>query len=566
MTDLELIAYPIKRMKMKLQLIGGAGGDFSGYQKTVFWDECEANTWDYYKEKTWKEMGERTKEDSFLVLREIEGDVLSLDLSVDSTSDIRRVLSTTLHMEDKEYFASTFVTIWLNRLIRFQVGLYDWEIKEYKWFLLGSFMVTQTDYSFNAQTQNLSLTLADLMASVTEERGNQIGTEVVIPVDSTMQEALQSTVERFFPFNFTDITNFDEELVPYDLEFERGVYPYEIARKIVTLYPTYEHFYTPDGIYTVQQVPTGIEDPIVLEADDIDKLIISDSGSVSPRDIKNVTEVWGRQLEGDRTADECDGTTQSGTYLLHIDEDFEVLEEGMTVSFVADVSCVSGQKIKIQETSSLPVVVIDGQGLSRAVKRGEIKKDTQYVIKYTNDVFALQGESEVHGMCFLYNEPPSEDEILDIKSKYNCNNIKIMIDRDSQFSIERIGEKIRVFSGGEYENIYTNELALERAYYENWKSARIQDTLQLEMIYVPWLDVNQKISYRSIVNGETNEYLVQSIRANTENFTMSVTMIRFYPFYPWLRKRSTWGDYKETTWGELEDLYWDEMIYIENNG
>ena len=86
----------------------------------------------------------------------------------------------------------------------------------------------------------------------------------------------------------------------------------------------------------------------------------------------------------------------------------------MTVSFVADVSCISGQKIKIQETSSLPVVVIDGQGFSRAVKRGEIKKDTQYVIKYTNDVFALQGESEVHGMCFLYNEPPSEDEILDM--------------------------------------------------------------------------------------------------------------------------------------------------------
>lgn len=86
------------------------------------------------------------------------------------------------------------------------------------------------------------------------------------------------------------------------------------------------------------------------------------------------------------------------------------------------------------------------------------------------------------------------------------------------------------------------------------------------MIYVPWLDVNQKVCYRSIVNGETNEYLVHSIRANTENFTMSVTMIRFYPFYPWLRKSALWVDYKDTTWGELKDRYWDEMIYIENNG
>ena len=284
-------------------------------------------------------MGERTKDDIFSVVREIEGDAISLDLSIDSTSNIRRVLSTTLHMEDEEYFTNTFVTIWLNRLVRLQIGLYNWETKEYRWFTIGSFMVTASSYSFNATTKKLQLTLADLMASVTRERGNQIGSEVLIPVNSTMTSALQSVVERFFPFSFVDITDFENKTIPYDLEFEPGTYPYEIAESIVTLYPTYEQFYTADGVYVVRQVPTGVDEEIVLDIDDIDKLIISDEGSVMPGDIKNVTEVWGRVLNADRTAKSCDGQSSVGTYVLYIDEDFNVLENGITISFVADTTC-----------------------------------------------------------------------------------------------------------------------------------------------------------------------------------------------------------------------------------
>jgi len=137
----------------------------------------------------------------------------------------------------------------------------------------------------------------------------------------------------------------------------------------------------------------------------------------------------------------------------------------------------------------------------------------------------------------------------------------IAIDRDSLFSVEWIGEKVQVFSGGEFENIYTTELALERAYYENWKAARIQDTLKVTTLYVPWLDVNQKIEYRSIATKKVNEYMISSIQVNLETFTMTMNMSRFYPFYPWLRNTLSWEDYAENTWDELTELYWDEMTY-----
>lgn len=192
---------------------------------------------------------------------------------------------------------------------------------------------------------------------------------------------------------------------------------------------------------------------------------------------------------------------------------------------------------------------------------GAIVADTQYVVKYTNGMFVLQGPSYIHAMCFLFNEAPSETEIASLKSKYGCNDIMIAIDRNSLFSVEWIGEKVQVFSGGEFENIYTTELALERAYYENWKAARIQDTLKLTMLYVPWLDVNQKIEYRSIATNKVNEYMINSIQVNLETFTMTVNVSRFYPFYPWLRNTLSWEDYAENTWDELTELYWDEMTY-----
>ena len=87
---------------------------------------------------------------------------------------------------------------------------------------------------------------------------------------------------------------------------------------------------------------------------------------------------------------------------------------------------------------------------------------------------------------------------------------------------------------GDYAKIYTTELAYERASYENWSKCRQQDTVDLEMILIPWLDVNNKIEYTSPMNGDVGQWLVKSISYDFANWTMKVRASRFYPYYPWL--------------------------------
>ena len=88
--------------------------------------------------------------------------------------------------------------------------------------------------------------------------------------------------------------------------------------------------------------------------------------------------------------------------------------------------------------------------------------------------------------------------------------------------------------GGEYDAIYSDELATQRAKYDLWLASDLQETIQLECVEVPWLDVNQKIRYKSFRTGEEYEYIVLSKSGSTTGGTMSITCNKFKPLYSWL--------------------------------
>ena len=90
-----------------------------------------------------------------------------------------------------------------------------------------------------------------------------------------------------------------------------------------------------------------------------------------------------------------------------------------------------------------------------------------------------------------------------------------------------------MLEGGEYGSISTTQLAFERASYENWLKIRVQDTVTIEMMLIPWMDVNQKISYTSPVSGEVEVLIVQAISYDFSKWTMTVKGQKFYPYYPW---------------------------------
>ena len=89
-------------------------------------------------------------------------------------------------------------------------------------------------------------------------------------------------------------------------------------------------------------------------------------------------------------------------------------------------------------------------------------------------------------------------------------------------------------SGGEFENIYSSELAQQRAEYEVWKSTRLQEQTEFTMITVPFLDVNQKIEFTSLRTGVKKQYITKSISGDLMSGIMSVNAIKFYPLYPFI--------------------------------
>ena len=89
-------------------------------------------------------------------------------------------------------------------------------------------------------------------------------------------------------------------------------------------------------------------------------------------------------------------------------------------------------------------------------------------------------------------------------------------------------------SGNDYEQIYTTDLARQRAEYEAWKSGRLTDSITIETRLIPFLDVNLKIKYKSIHTGQVDTYIIDKVSHSFDNFTTTIEMHKFYATYPYI--------------------------------
>lgn len=148
--------------------------------------------------------------------------------------------------------------------------------------------------------------------------------------------------------------------------------------------------------------------------------------------------------------------------------------------------------------------------------------------------FIFIGQTQVHAMARLVKELPNAEQAAKDKAAFACDNIGYVVNPESPFTIDKIGERIKVCNSGDYEKIYTDELALQRAEYELYLGARLTDSISVECLLIPWLDVNQKVSYTAHLASEKKpqQYMISSINYELGSGTMTVKMARFYPYYP----------------------------------
>lgn len=439
----------------------------------------------------------------YVKLGEMTGKPTSVTVNISATSDIRRTSSLVMQLESGTELATGLGAVWLNRLVMMYVGIKTPSMETYAWYQVGSFLIANSSYKFNRTTHELTLSLVDMMAAATSARGSKIGgAPSQIPYGTNVRSALIATIAGFSPFKRYNVCEFPDT-IPYDLDFNVGIYPYEILKTILALFPTYEMFYSVDGVFTVQPIPTGIGDPVVLDETVIDALMTSDGESRNNtyEGVFNSTEIFGATIDAGYYASTC--TTNEDTYELFIDDSFEALEANSTYMFTPNTTSILGQKINVQTLGSYTVYNQSGDGTYAALTAGDIEANVPYVVKYVLDGetrrFVLLGEADIHVICKLVKIEPSAEAKAQDKTDNNCRNIVYIVNPDSPFAIGNIDEIRNVLQDGEYADINTTQLANERAAYENWKTTRVVDTVGFSTILIPFLDVNQKISYHSPV-------------------------------------------------------------------
>ena len=99
----------------------------------------------------------------------------------------------------------------------------------------------------------------------------------------------------------------------------------------------------------------------------------------------------------------------------------------------------------------------------------------------------------------------------------------------------RFNKQVRVVcAGSEYDNIYSDALAEQRARYEIYSRARLHDNIQIVSAPIYWLEVNNIIEY-NLPNSNSKEsdlWLIKSINTDVSpNGTQSISATRYYPLY-----------------------------------
>ena len=446
------------------------------------------------------------------VVDEISGNLTAMSVNIDSESDLRRSCNLTFVVTDASFDVKAGNKIWLDKLCRPWVGYENIYTGKIQWYNQGIYLINAPSWRYNATTHELSLAGLDLASKLTGLRNGELeGIPTKIPAGSSVREAMIAAIELagFTKYTISECKDVDGNIiaVPNDIEIAQGGTVWNIVTQLRDILPRYETFFDVDGVFIYQPIPTGSGDPVIIDDTIWPNLLIDESINNDFESVKNYIEVYGRTLDPSYFST---NTTYSGSTLSLTVADYPAALTdntivGFTTPSTGDISATGGISLKM---NSLTASILYEYGTNNPVTA--LDNETYYVAYY-NQGWYLMGHQQPVGIA--YDDNP-----------------------DSPFYINgSIGRIRHVLYGGEYENITSDKMALERAKYELWKSTRLQDSITLTSIPNPWLDVNVLISHA--IRGKSQEnaaqYIIKSISTDYGiEGTQSINAITYYPLYP----------------------------------
>ena len=451
----------------------------------------------------------------FKTIESLEGNLISDNLSVDSESKQRRTYTLSLHVTDSSFLIGSDRKIWIDKYIRVYYGVRSLRSREIKYWLIGTFTYSDVGYSYMATDNTLSLTCPDLMADYDGTKNGQItGYSIKIPAGEDIRQSVLALVKHagITKYKIEDIG----KEIPYDLEYSDSVTYCDIWTDICELYDSWEFFFDEEGTFVWRQIPTGYSEPSVMDNTLIDPLFISEQISCSFKGIYNVTEIWGQVLEltdDDRYA--TSSTYADGIYSINLDgvetlDDINHLDKiGIRICEINDAEA----KVSINGLEAIPIINDDGT----LVTVGRLEADKDYVFTYRRNL------GETIQNCLYLN------------GQYQAYGRYEETNPDCPYSTTNLGYEIPQRLN--YENLYSDDLCYNQAEYLTYQTTAMMDTITLSLVTIPWLDVNQKITYTSHETGETNQYIIKSMSWSSLDGTMNMTLYRFLESFSYVKNK-----------------------------
>lgn len=438
----------------------------------------------------------------YQIVDNLEGVATGGSISINANSDIRRTASITMVVKDSSFEVQPSGKIWLDKYVRIYSGVFSFATGEIEWTNCGIYIVDAPSYRYDAVTNTLTLSLLDLMAKLTGMRNGYLkGIPVVLKAGENIRKAIIDTLALGGFTKYVVEEAPSPSTIPNDLEFGQGATVYTLIKGLRDIYPNYECFFDVDGTFYYKPIPTGKNDPILVDDTLFEQIVISEDINVDFQNVKNSIEVYGRTHNPAHYSENT--TVSGGTITLNIADVTEYKEDMIYGFTLKDNKGITAPSLKINSLTTYPVKMLDGT--TNANIQAE-EGDIYFCVQFKKTYWLWLGHLQAYGFAEDTNE----------KSPFNVNST--------------IGRIRLPLYGGEYDNCLSDELAQERSKYELWLHTNMNNSVQLNCVPVPWMDVNILCRYTSLRNKETNQYLIKTISfglAPTDS--MSLSMIKFYP-------------------------------------